>query len=394
MPDNFDSSGLQIKSLTELKSELETAFRDIYGQDINLDPNSPDGQIIAIFAQAGIDLRELLQKINSGFDPDQAEGVVLDQRVAINGISRKGGTYTTVEVDVTVDRALNLVGLDSESAILNPDIANLYTVRDDAGTEFYLLNSQSPGAAGIYTYEFRAADIGAVEVQVNTITTPVTVKNGVTGINNPSGVLVQGEDEESDADLRARRQQSTAITAIGNIDGLEAAINNLDGVTTVIVRENFTNSTDSDGTPAHTIWCIVDGGDDTEIAQVIKSRKTHGAGMRGAESVNIPYNDGRPYIVQFDRPVSESLYIRFSLLLPGGVVDTAEIKRKIVNNINWQVGEDATASTITAFVQSINPDYVITAMEVSDDDATWLEVVSPGSIQNRFVNDVSRITIT
>ena len=126
MPDQFDAQGLQIKSLEELRAELVAAFQAIYGDDINVDPNSQDGQQINIFAQAGVDLREVLQQINAGFDPDQAIGRILDQRVVFNGIRRNGGTYTLTPVEITTDQALNLVGLDDQSNELNPTVSNLY----------------------------------------------------------------------------------------------------------------------------------------------------------------------------------------------------------------------------------------------------------------------------
>jgi len=394
MPDVFDANGLQVKTRQEIVTELQNAFYTIFGADINLDPNSPDGQLIATLAQQGVDLRELLSLINAGFDPDQAEGVTLDQRVGINGIARGGGTFTEVSVNVQVDRALSLVGLDTQSNELTPSISNLYTVRDNAGNQFYLLDSQTPASAGTYSYSFRAAEIGAVSVTASTITSPVTVVPGVISVNNPSGPSVVGVDEESDAALRVRRAISQSISSQGNINGLQAALANLSGVSTAIVRENNTAVTDGDGIPGHSIWAIVEGGDDTEIAQTIKSYKTAGAGMKGTEEVDLPYNDGRAYIIKFDRPTNQDLYIQFSLSLPGGIIDDDSIKALIVENIIWKVGADARASVITAYVQGLNPNYVITGMEISDDDTTYAETVSPTDSQHRFINDVTRITIT
>ena len=394
MPDTFDDTGLTTKTLTEIVDELEVDYKDIYGDDINLDQNSPDGQIVNIQGQEGVDTRELLTSINNGFDPDQAEGRVLDQRVALNNITRNGGTFTLVPVEITVDQALNLVGLDDQSDELNPTVSNLYTVKDDAGNEFYLLASQTIVGAGTAAYSFRAADIGDVQVLVNTITTPVTVIAGVTNINNTAGASSQGVDEESDADLKVRRRASTSISAIGYLDAIEAALRDLDNVVTALVLENDTNVTDGDGTPAHTIWCIVEGGDNTEIGTVIYAKKSSGSGMRGAVEVEITRPNGTLFTSKFDRPIDEDLYIRFNLVLPGGVVDTANIKELIVENITWGVSADAVGSIVTAYVQSLNVNYQISAMEVSNDGASWFEVEQTTLPVNRFVNDITRITIT
>ena len=395
MPDVIDRDGLQVKTLTELREEYIAALQGIYGSDINVDQNSPDGQQVDIQSQVAEDLREILLQINAGFDPDQAFGRVLDQRVSINGISRNGGTYTFQDIEITTDRALNLVGLDAEANELNPAISNLYTVKDDAGTLYYLLSSQTIPSAGTYTYTFRAAEIGKVEVQPNTITTPDTVIAGVTGINNPSSPNSVGEDEETDAELKIRRRTSVAISSQGFLDGLEAALNDLEGVTTAIVYENDTNATDSDGTPAHSIWAIVEGGAPADIGQAIYTKKTAGCGMRGAESVDVPRPDGRVYTVNYDTPGTEDLYIRFSLSLPnGGVIDNDDIKNKIVENILWDIGGDADAATITCYLRTLNENYIITGMGVGDDGISYGETISVASPQNRWLNDVSRITIT
>lgn len=394
MSDELGSNGLITKTKSELKSELVENYQDIYGDDINVDQNTPDGQLIDIQAQVGVDLREILEQVNAGFDPDQAIGRVLDQRVAINGITRNAGTYTFQNVEITTDRALNLIGLDLESNKLNPDVSGLYTVKDDAGTLFYLLDSQNIVGAGTYSFNFRAAEIGQVEVTINTITTPGTIIAGVTNINNPDPVNSTGQDEETDAELKVRRRISTAITSKGNLDGLEAALKDLDGVTTALAEENDTKSIDANGTDPNTIWCIVEGGDDTEIATVIYSRKTAGCGMRGDQSVLIPRTNNRFYNVRFDRPGNEDLYIRASLQIPGESFDPDDIKEAIVNNVIWGVGEDAESSIITCFLKEYNSNFKITGVDVSKDGVLWDEIVSVDLIKNRFLNDVSRVIIT
>ena len=143
MADTFDENGLIIDTLENIVDSIVADLKTIYGEDINVNSDSPDGQNINIFAQVAIDLRELIQKVNASFDPNQAEGRVLDQRVAVNNIIRKGATYTYTDIDIEVDRALILQGLDDQAGELEPT-NNPYTVKDDAGTKFYLVESQSP----------------------------------------------------------------------------------------------------------------------------------------------------------------------------------------------------------------------------------------------------------
>lgn len=396
MPDVLDENGLTIQTLTEIVANLEAGMKTIYGDDINVDPDSPDGQMINLFAQACIDLRELIEDIYTSMDPDQATGVVLDQRVAINGIMRNGGTYTIAPVEITVDRAVSLIGLDTHSADTSDLFpAGVYTVKDDAGTQFVLLDSVSIAAAGTATYDFRAVDIGAIEVEVGTITTPVTVIAGVTAIANASAASTQGVNEESDTALRIRRRKSVAIASEGYLDSIESNILALDGVTACVVDENATNVTDANGTPAHYIWVIVEGGDDDAIAEAIYATKSSGSGMRGSTVVSVPRPNSRTIDISFDRPTDENLYIRFNVVEKnGGVIDTANLAALIVENVIYNVGDSASADDITAYVKSVNTNYRVTAMEVSANGSSWYEVVAPTAVNYKFVLSTARITIT
>lgn len=393
MPDQIDANGLQTKTLTELRAELVADLQSIYGADINVDQNSPDGQQINIYAQGGVDLREVLTKINANFDPEQAVGVILDQRVAINGLTRNAGTYTFQDIEVTIDRALNLIGLDGEATELTPDVAGLFIVKDDEGNEFYLLASQSEAGAGTYAYNFRSAAIGQVEVIPNTITTVVTITLGVTAVNNPSAANSIGDNEESDFELKIRRRESVALPALGYLDSIEAALNELSGVTVAIVYENDTNvDPDSDGIPSHSIWCIVEGGDPDEIADIIYRKKSTGSRMRGVQSVAIVRPNGTGITIKYDTPTSQDLYIQFTLT--GAAYTASDIKSQIVAGLFWDTGQSASGDVVTCFVKEINEDFIITAMEVSDDGAAWVEVVAPTGLNYRFINDTTRITIT
>jgi uncharacterized phage protein gp47/JayE len=393
MPDTLDANGLTIQSLTEILDNHISNAKDIYGSDINVDPASPDGQALNILSQKDIDIRELLQLIYSSMDPDQATGIILDQRATINGITRSGATYTKTPVDITVDRAVSLVGLDgsSDSATIP---SGVFTIKDDAGTQWVLLVSVAL-TAGTTSLSFRAVDIGAVLATVNTITTPVTVIAGVTAINNSSGVEVQGVDEETDTALRIRRKKSLALSSSGYLDSIQAAILALDGVTACVVDENVSDVTDSNGIPPHSIWAIVEGGADADIAAAIYAKKSAGSGMYGATSVVVTRPNGRTITINFDRPTDEDLYIKFSLeVTGGGTVDLDNLKALIVENVLYGVGASAIGSDITYYVRGLNSAYQVTGMLLSKDNSTWLEVVAPTSPSYRFILSTARITIS
>ncbi len=391
MSDVLDDTGLSMQTLTDLVDGLTAGLQEIYGSDINVDPDSPDGQAINLIAQFGIDIREVLQSIFASYDPDQAAGTTLDQRVVFNGLKRKGGSFTVLLVDITVDRNVSIVGLNDPTLIDIP--SGTYTVKDDAGNQWVLLESVDL-TAGTSSLSFRSVAMGAVTATVGTITTAVTVVAGVTAINNSSSVSIQGVDEETDIQLKLRRRRSIANSSTGYLDSVEGALLAVTDVTNAKVYENVTDSTDGDGIPAHSIWAIVEGGSDADIGLVLYAKKTAGAGFYGSVDVDVPRPNGTTYPVKFDRAVDTNLYVRFSIDLPGGVIDTDNLKDLIVNNLSWELGNPAIGSVISAYVQGLNSSYQITGMQVSDDDASWYEIVNTPTKASRFVMSTARITIS
>tara|TARA_R110000851_G_scaffold306239_3_gene464491 strand:- start:1323 stop:2507 length:1185 start_codon:yes stop_codon:yes gene_type:complete len=392
MPDLLDANGLQTKDVNELISDLTLAMQNIFGADINVDPNSPDGQLINIFSQSAVDVRELLEDVYNNFDPDRASGRVLDERVVINNIVRKAGTYTIQPIEITNTSTVSLTGLDGD--FNEPDGVG-YTVQDDAGTEFVLIDSVVL-VAGVNTVNFRARNIGLVETTVNTITNAVTIVLGVTGIDNTSGSLQTGENEETDAQLRVRRSSSVANASNGYLNGLLGTILNLDGVTEAKLYENVTNSIDADGIEAHGIWLIVEGGANTEIADEIYAKKSYGANMTGAVEIPITTSSGAIFTAKFDRPTPENLYIRFDIqtTVSGSTFDQTTIKQCIIDNLSYTISEYAETSKITGIAMSCITGGVPVNVEISTDDITYVDYIETTGKDNQFTVDVSRITIT
>lgn len=385
MPNVFDENGLQIITQNELVADLIQDFQDIYGEDINVDSNSPDGQIINVFAQCVQDMYELMNQLYSSFDPDQAIGVVLDQRCAINGIQRKAGTYTYVTIDVVTDRSVTLAGLDEYS------VDDCYTISDSEGNEF-VLSATSPTSAGTNSLVFRAKNIGKVEVLPNTITNPVTIILGVTSVNNPSGAIEVGTDEETDAELRERRKKSLSISNIGYVDGLRSALQNIQDVTKASVFQNRTNVTDAYGIPGHSVWIIVQGGTNEEIGEVINSKMAPGIGMKGSETVTVAQSDGSIETYKFDRPSQELLYVTLNVTpINGQVVDADYLKEKVAL-MSFEPYETVDSSAIICYTKSVQENIALTC-QISTDGTNWETVLTPSNLDKFFKITTATITV-
>lgn len=345
--DELTSTGLQTKDNNTLLADIQADLQNIYGQNgevINFSSASPDGNFTEIVAEMGTVVRELLTEVYNSCSPSRVSGTVQDDRYQINYLYRKGGSFTIQNIDITANRTISLQGLDGSYNDLN---ATAYAVSDDAGNVWYLIDSTTI-YAGTTSLPFRAKEIGQVIPTVGTITNQLTIVGGITEVINNVGYTSLGVEQETDFDFRIRREQSVALASENNDDAIISKLWQLDGVTSVKVWDNRTNATDETGTEAHTVWAIVNGGANADIANVIYSN-IGGSDTRGNVVINLANISGQQVPIRFDRPTVRPLYIKFDIqaLTDNLIVDEDGIKQAIVENLTYSIDEDAETSKVT-----------------------------------------------
>ena len=345
--DYLGYNGLQTKDYNTLLSEIQTFLQSNYspnGEQISFDSNSPDGQFTEILANIGASIRELLASVYNATDPSKCESTQQDTKYQLNYLTRKGGSWTLQNIDITTNKTVTLPGLDGA---FDEESGSAFTVSDDAGNNWYLIDTTTI-LAGTTSLEFRAQNQGPINPTIGTITNIVTITNGVIGAINTQGYTSLGSESESDYDFRIRRDRSVANMSGNNADAILGNILNLQGVNQCTVWDNDTNSTDTTGTPAHTLWVIVDGGSNIDIADIIYSNKG-GSGTRG--SITVPLNNasGNLVNISFDRPIPTALYIKFDvqIITEAALLNYDGIKTYITNNLTYLIGESAETSRVT-----------------------------------------------
>lgn len=395
--DILDENGLLLKDYNTILGEFQTGMNNIYaldGDTINFDSETPDGQLTNIVAQAMSDLRDTIREVYNSFDPDKCSGTVQDSRYALNFLTRNGATFTVQNIDITVNQTVTLNGLDENYADPN---ASSYTVSDDAGNLWYLIDTTTL-TSGTTSLPFRSKNYGSYQSIVNTITNQVTIVLGVTSVTNSVAATSLGEEQESDTEFRLRRSRSTATKGLNNNDAMLGQLLEIDGVTDADVWVNRTDSTDDTSTPAHTVWAIVDGGAKDEIAKTIYSNTSTG-NFRGSVTENVNSSGGQTFTVKFDRPNPVALYIQFDFQLTGSISATniSGIKEYIAENLTYGLNEDAETSKITtiaseAIAANGGGGYALN-VEISTDGTTYTDYIPSSSRKNKFVVDVSRIEV-
>ncbi len=398
MADEITENGLQVDSYDTILTNLQAGLNAIYAPDgnlINFGSETPDGQATNIFAQAGSDMRELAQEVYNSFDPDKCSGRVQDSRYALNYIFRNGGTYTIQNIDITCNQTVNLNGLDAN---YNDTNAAAYTVSDNSGNLWYLIDSVTL-QSGTHSLAFRSQNMGLVQPVIGTITTQVTTVLGVTAVNNSVAPTTLGTEQETDSQFRVRRSRSTAVKGQNNIDALEGKLLDLEGISDAKTHVNRSGETDETGTPPWTVWVIVEGGANADIASLIYENSC-GLPTRGDVAVSVPTVSGEVFITNFDRANPVPLYIRFDFQATEDLetIDFSGIKNSIVENLTYNLNETAETSKVTqaaadAIITNGGGGYALN-VEISTDGSDWKDYIPSASLQNKFVVDATRITIT
>lgn len=403
MPNALTSQGLTTATQVELLAYFTSNYESIYGSNINLASNTPDGQWMNIQIQAILDLQDLLMQIYNSMDPDNAIGVQLDQRVAINGIQRLAGTFSITNITLVLTQSVNLYGLDQSTQ-------TVYTVSDNAGNQWELLTTQLGVGPGTVVYAFQYTSPGANLTIPNTITIPVTIVLGVQSINNPTVQSIIGINEETDAALRIRRQQSVSISSQGYLQGLLSSLENINGITSAFVYENVTSTTNADGVPGHSIWVIISGspvitpttawssltiysygeivtynnlnyiswqnnnlnsapfsgsvfwGVYNPVAEAIYNKRNAGCGMFGQTNYNVIQIDGNTLTVSWDIVAPINIFISFTATSINGVnqPNIAGIKSGLVTNFIPGVFKEININQLATYVQQIDPNTLVT----------------------------------
>lgn len=389
----IDATGINILTLAEILNNMINGTADvpgviqIYGPDINVDSNSPDGEWLNIFALSNEDIEQLCVSIYDSFDPNQAVGVALDALCQLNSssLTRKGGIFTQVVVDVVANASFNLNGLDTSSP---------YTASDQNGNLFYLISSTTVSAT-TNALNFQSATIGFIQVLPNTITIPVTIIAGVVSVNNPSSPYQIGSNQETDAQLRIRRSQSTAIPSQGFNQSLYGGLLQIEGLTQAVVYENTTTVSALTVVPAHSIWVICEGGSNDDIADTIYKYRNAGCGMYGTTTVSVMQSDGSSFNISFSLAVDQPLYLSLTVSsLSGGSIDTAALKTFLAANYILGIYEVADITSITALINSYSDDLLVTFAGVSLSAGSYTPSILPSNRYNILTLAVSTTTIS
>lgn len=330
--------GFRAKRLTDIQSELEEAILNTIDPRLNLQADSAIGQLVGIIAAQ---LAELWAAQEAGYavlDPLTATGRALDFLLALTGLTRNSATYTTVNLQVTLNAGVLLPALSRARNSVSGEVFETQVSISNAAPSTAVLDVQAT-AINEGAVLANAGDIDIIDVPVA----------GWTAVYNPlDGVL--GSLDETDESARIRRVQNLSGAGSSTVEAIKATLAGVLDVTAVLVIENESDITDAQGLPPHSVEAIVVGGADQDIADALWYRGGKAGGIQTHGGVTVVTTDsmGLNHSMLFSRPANLLMYIDMDVTVDpitfgGGVqsIGDAELRAALTSRGNsLLIGED------------------------------------------------------
>lgn len=430
------TTGFVPKTLGDLRTEIGTGLRAVFGASINLDARSRFGQIRDIVANQLSTLWELGETLAGSFDPSGVNGVLLDNLCALTGTWRRVAFPSTVLLYftgnigtvLTVGRRARVNGtsvvfttltevtlIDQNVWIAGAVIAGA-TVKSGGAVWYCLVGGTAAvaptGAGPVFAdgvVRWRRLGDGAALASSAAESTEKAPLQGyagtITEIDTPvAGWLnvvnlldaIPGALLETDAALRVRRVQEIAAMGSSPLPGILGRLLRVPGVTKVTVFENTTDST-IDGITPHGIECLVEGGTDAAIRAAIFAAKAGGIETCGNVSGAVVDALGDSHTIKFSRVVEVNIWVAISCTVNPGEYPTDGDDQVKASIVAWgdaqSAGRDAVALAIAARVFLVAGVLDLSLANIGTAFPPVSNVTVPISVRQRAVYDTSRITV-
>lgn len=383
----IDATGMHIPTYIDIRDELISQMKQIFGSDIYIEEDSQDYQQISILAKKIHDTNSLALLAYNNRTPNTSIGIGLDNLCSLVGITRKEARKSKVQLTIT--------GIPS-TTINNGQASDGVYIWDLPSEVIIPANGEITVLATCESY----GSITAAAGTITQIETPIYGWYSVTN-NYPVSISNVGSDAESDASLRGRYANATLLPSVTVFEGMIASVQDVENVLRVKAYENDTGTTSDEGFPPHSVAFVVEGGDDEDIATAIYFKKTPGCYTDGTTEVELSSLGGNVTTIRFYRPEYKNIYVKVYITPLAGYSTeySTRIKEAIEEYINsLQISDSVYTSMLLSIAISqmgaiTNPAYTVTSVTTSTNGSTYASSDITMLFNQVASTDLSKITV-
>lgn len=311
----IDNTGIIQTDTSDILATVQGEWTSTYGNDMAVTNDTPQGKWIVADTTVRVATIQILAQIANQINPNFSGGIFLDAVCALMGLTRTPATFTLVP-SVTV-AGTPFVTLP----------AGVQAKTKSTGAVFQSAEAITFDENGNGSVDFQAVLSGPTPCVAGDLTQIVTDYLGWETVTNPTAPSSTqiGAAQQSDASLRALRNQTLAAQGISTPEAQTSGLAAVPGVLSFKYLENDSATAQTINGIAmvpSSVWACVDGGADADIATSLRTNKTDGAGWNGAQAVTVtdPYS-GQVVTVNFDRTVAVPCICRVTVRVGTSTAD-------------------------------------------------------------------------
>jgi hypothetical protein len=358
------ATGVIVPDTADLLATVQAEWRDAFGADLVLTADTPQGVMAVAEALA----RDAVVRNNAALanqiNPDLAGGVFLDALWALTGGQRIKASRSIIADVLLTGQAGTIIAAGSRAAV------------GADGPQFETVGVVQLDGTGNGVAIFQAVEDGPVAAPVGDLDRIVSGVLGWETVTNPYPATL-GKTEETDIAARRRRRATLALQGVALAEAIISGLNNLEGVRSVLFRENYTNADlviEDQTLPPHSVFACVEGGSDADIAAELLRRKSSGAAWHGDETVaTMEPISGQIYQVKFQRPEGVQIYAKFTVQQgtetgdPEAIVKAAAlayVNGELEGEEGFVIGADASPWELAGSVNKAAPGLYVRKVEI------------------------------
>lgn len=389
-----------VEDAQTILTEVQQEFKNAFGQDLIVTPDTPQGVLITAETLSRIAVADNNATMANQINPNLAGGILLDAILALTGAERTEQAYTIVVCNFT--------------GVAGTIIPQGALVRDSVDASEFALTSQVTLAIdGTGVGTFQAVIAGPLTVAINTLTQKVSAVLGWETCTNPAVQTIIGATTQSDASARLFRRNTLALQGIALPEAIISGLNAVSGVQGVAFRENISPTTQViDGVTmvGHSIYVCVDGGTDTDVANILLNKKSAGAAYNNGASADpvdvlliVPFSL-QPMHILFDRPDLIPIIVKTTISASEVYTDpTNTVKTAILDYVNGliageqglTVGVSVSTFELAGAINIEAPGIFVHDLQISlASPLSWQYTEIPIAIFEKATLTASGITVT
>lgn len=378
------STGTIMPDTSEIRGEVEAEWRSAFGQDLAVDPETPQGVMITMETESRDSIVRNNAQLANQINPDIAGGVWLDAIWSLTGGSRRGATRST------------LSGVEFRGIASTIIPAGSIATVSPSGARFRTTSTLILDGLGFAVGPMECEITGPVSVAAGALNEVASSVLGWEQVYNPTAATI-GQDAESDIASRRRRRNTLALQSNGSPEAIISRLYDTDGVRSLSFRENIGSAAiviDGVTIPGHCIYACVEGGQDADVARSLFESKAVGPGYAGSVTTQVTDDSsGQVYDVKYDRPTEITYQARFTIkptnldalnIIQGAI--TRYTAGELEGDAGLVVNQDLSPFELAGAVNIVEPRIFITKVEISSDGLTWSTSDAPIKI-----NEVARL---